>query len=284
VTNFQDVPETTSRLKLQYNSVMARGDCIIAESKFAARRLSKLYPQAKGKVYVIPPGCDLRQFSPRGFEPRRVQELRTQWEIAPDERIILQPGTFGPGEKQDILIDAARLLVSRGISGIKFVFTGDFEKRSIKARELTKLIEKADLDKLLLIRKTPFDRPAAILAAALVVLPASKTASNDRAAIEAQAMGTPVIVADAGALPETVLAPPDVETHSRTGWRVPSNDPAALATAIGAVLGLGASAKDGLSQRARAHIENRYSHLRASTETLNIYKELMSRPNLKTSG
>jgi glycosyltransferase involved in cell wall biosynthesis len=197
--------------------------------------------------------------------------------VAPDERIVLLPGAFGPGEGQDLLIDSVRLLAANGLWGVKFILTGDIERRSGKARELERSIEKADLRNIVFICPIPDDRPAAVLAAALVVLPATQTEASDRGAIEAQAMGTPLIVADIGALSETVLAPPGVDSVSRTGWLVPPNDPVALASAIGTVLNLGASTRESLGQRARAHIEKRYSRIRACTETLYVYEDLLSR-------
>ena len=34
-------------------------------------------------------------------------------------------------------------------------------------------------------------------------------------------MGAMVVVSDLGAVPETVLAPPETPPEARTGWRVP---------------------------------------------------------------
>ena len=53
-----------------------------------------------------------------------------------------------------------------------------------------------------------------------------------RVAVEAQAMGAPVVVSDLGAVPETVLSPPQSSPEGRTGWRVPAGDAAALADAL----------------------------------------------------
>ena len=45
-------------------------------------------------------------------------------------------------------------------------------------------------------------------------------------------MGAPVVVSDLGAVPETVLAPPEVPESQRTGWHVPANDAQALADGL----------------------------------------------------
>ena len=96
-------------------------------------------------------------------------------------------------------------------------------------------------------------------------------------AVEAQAVGTPVVVSDLGAVPETVLAPPDVETAKRTGWRVSPSDPALLAEAMREALALGASSRDALALRARKQVEARFAIDRMARETLDAYATLLDR-------
>ena len=76
------------------------------------------------------------------------------------------------------------------------------------------------------------DMPAAFLAASVVTVPSTEPEAFGRSAVEAQAMGAPVVVSDLGAVPETVLAPPEVAPQERTGWRVPPGDAGALAEAL----------------------------------------------------
>jgi glycosyltransferase involved in cell wall biosynthesis len=85
------------------------------------------------------------------------------------------------------------------------------------------------------------------------------------------------VVSDLGAVPETVLAPPDVPAGQRTGWRVPPGDAAALATALTEALSLGASARDALARRSRAHVEAHFSLERMVGDTLAVYAELLRR-------
>ena len=87
-------------------------------------------------------------------------------------------------------------------------------------------------------------------------------------------MGTPVIAVNAGATPETVLAPPFVAESSRTGFLVKSGDAAALAVAIAHVLSFGASASGKLSLRARTHVEAHFSTEHLCAETLDAYAAL----------
>jgi glycosyltransferase involved in cell wall biosynthesis len=90
-------------------------------------------------------------------------------------------------------------------------------------------------------------------------VPATEAQAFCDAAVQAQAMGTPVVAANLGAAPEIVLAPPVVEESSRTGFLVPPGNAAALALAIASVLSLGATATGMLSSRAKKHVETCFS-------------------------
>ncbi|MFD0938864.1 glycosyl transferase, partial [Methylobacterium trifolii] len=64
----------------------------------------------------------------------------------------------------------------------------------------------------------------------------------------------------------------------RTGWRVPPGDSEALALALEEALSLGASARDALARRERAHVEANFSLERMVGDTLSIYARLLGRP------
>jgi glycosyltransferase involved in cell wall biosynthesis len=119
------------------------------------------------------------------------------------------------------------------------------------------------------------DMPAALLAASVLVAPSIEPEAFGRSAVEAQAMGTPVVVSDLGAAPETVLAPPEASPDMRTGWRVPSGDAEALAEALSQALALGAAARDAMARRARAHVEQNFSLERMTRETLDAYATVL---------
>jgi glycosyltransferase involved in cell wall biosynthesis len=117
--------------------------------------------------------------------------------------------------------------------------------------------------------------PAALAAASVVAVPSTEPEAFGRAAVEAQAMGTPVVVTDLGAVPETVLSPPRVPAEKRTGWTVPPQDAEALADALETILGLGAAARESLATRARAHVEGAFTLERMCAQTLELYARLL---------
>ena len=276
VTTYHGSYAGQSVLKLFYNSVMARGDCVIANSDFTARRILRLHSFAQDRVRVIHRGTDFRQYAPSRVEAERVQRLREAWQIAPDERIVLLAARLTGWKGHRVLIEAARRLVARGLTDTKFVFAGDAQGRDAYVRELRSLIGKAGLADVVRITGHCTDMPAAYLAASVVTVPSTEPEAFGRAAVEAQAMGAPVIVSDLGAVPETVLAPPQVEAGARTGWRVPAGDPDALALALVHALALGDSARDAMAQRARIHVQRHFSLERMCTQTLDVYAALLA--------
>ena len=275
ITTYHGSYSGTSALKLRYNSVMARGDVVIANSDYTAGLISSLYPFARPNMRVIHRGTDLRMFAPAAVDPARVRKLREQWGLAAHQRIVLLAARLTGWKGQKVLIEAARLMAPLGLGDTVFVLAGDEQGRTGYVKELDGLIAKAGLQGI--VRRVGHceDMPAAYLAASVACVPSTEPEAFGRAAVEAQAMGTPVVVSDLGAVPETVLAPPQVDPTRRTGWRIPANDAQALADTLMAALSQGASARDAIAERARAHVERHFSLERMCGQTLDAYAAVL---------
>ncbi len=278
VTTYHGAYSGSNALKLRYNSIMAKGDAVIVNSVYTARRIAELYPFAAGNVRLIERGIDLRVFNPQQVDVARVKYLREIWGAASEERIVLLAARLTAWKGHKTFIEAARLLVAAGLTGTKFILAGDDQGRSAYVREIDAAIAEAGLSGT--VRRVGHcgDMPAALLAAAVAVAPSSRPEGFGHVAVEAQAMGTPVVVSDLGGLSEVVLAPPEVDLAFRTGWRVPGGHGQALAKAIFEALTLGAAGRDALFLRARAHVVNRFSIERMKAETLAAYAALVPSP------
>lgn len=275
VTTFHGAYGGGSMLKLRYNSVMARGDIVIANSQFTADMIARLYPQAQARIRLVHRGVNLLQFSPAMVEPSRVARLRAEWGVEPDEPIVLLAARLTSWKGQKVLVEAARLLKAQGVEGVRYILAGDAQGRSAYVGELDAFIEKSGLAGIVKRVGHCADMPAALKAASIAVQASTEPEAFGRAAVEAQAMGALTIVSDLGAVPETVLAPPDAPAEARTGWRVPPGDPAALAQALGGALQLGATAREVIARRARAHVEANFSLDAMANKTLDIYRQLL---------
>ena len=63
--------------------------------------------------------------------------------------------------------------------------------------------------------------------------------------------------------------------HGETGWRVPPNDPAALAAAIGHALQLSVEERGAVGARSRAGVMSDYTVAAMQAATLAVYRELL---------
>ncbi|MFO0347711.1 MAG: glycosyltransferase family 4 protein [Labrys sp. (in: a-proteobacteria)] len=275
VTTYHGAYSATNDWKKRYNSVMARGDVVIANSHFTAARIIEAWPDAITRVRVVHRGTDLSAFMPLSVPVERVLALRQAWGVQPHQRIVLLAGRLTPWKGQRVQIEAAAILRDRGVQDVVHILAGDPQGRDGYVHTLDTMIEDRDLAGIVRRVGHCTDMPAAFLAAACATVASTEPEAFGRIAVEAQAMGCPAIVSDIGAAPETVLAPPEVAEGARTGWRVPANDPAALADALEQALALGASARDALAARARNHVENSFSLTAMTRATLAIYKDLL---------
>ncbi len=276
VTTYHGSYSGHSPVKILYNSVMARGDVVIANSHFTAEAIRALHPQQAGdRVRVIHRGTDLSAYVAGSVAPARVEALRRAWGVAPHERVVLLAARLTAWKGHRVLIEAAARLKAQGVADVAFVLAGDPQGRESYVHEIDALIAGRSLTEVVRRVGHCTDMPAAFRAASVVAVPSVEPEAFGRSAVEAQALGTPVVVSDLGAVPETVLAAPDVPPGEQTGWRVPAGDPEALARALGQALALGASARAALTQRARAHVERHFSLARMVADTLAAYESLL---------
>ena len=278
VTTYHGSYSGRTGIKVLYNSVMARGDVVIANSHYTADLIGRLHAEQAGdRVRVIHRGTDLAAFTPVAVGAARVEALRRAWGVAPHERVVLLAARLTAWKGHRVLIDAAARMRDQGLTDLAVVLAGDPQGRTSYERELDALIAARGLDGIVRRVGHCTDMPAAFRAASVVAVPSVEPEAFGRAAVEAQALGTPVVVSDLGAVPETVLASPDVQPGQRTGWRVPPGDAVALAAALGEALLLGASARDALARRGRAHVEANFSLDRMVGDTLTVYADLLGR-------
>ncbi len=276
VTTYHGSYSGSSFLKVFYNSVMARGDIVIANSHYTASLIERLHPFAGNKVYVIHRGTDLIRFSQEAISSERRTALRQAWRVEPGRPIILLAARLTGWKGQRVLIRAARRLIDLGVKDFTVVLAGDAQGRDAYVDELQELIRRLDLQDHIRLVGHCADMPAAFSLADVVAVPSTEPEAFGRSAVEAQALGTPVIVSDLGAVPETVLAPPDCEDIARTGWRVPPGDDKALAHALADVFSLTTDAKAALGSRAGAHVEAHFSLAKMTSETLRSYCQLLA--------
>ncbi len=279
VTTFHGAYGETNRLKNLYNSVMARGDAVIANSAWTADLIARRHPFAVGRIVTIPRGSDLASYAPRAVSVERRAAVAAQFglDLADGRPVVLQLSRLTGWKGQRVLIDAAALLAGRGVP-FTAILAGDAQGRDGYAADLVRRIAGVGLEGRVRLVGHCADVPAALSLAAVVAVPSTEPEAFGRAAVEAQAAGVPVVASDLGAASETVLAPPTTPADGRTGWRVPPGDASALADALVEALSLAPAGRAALAARAQAHVAATYGVAAMAKATLAVYEALLGRP------
>jgi len=263
--------------------LLAQSDCIIAANQAAAQHAVKLHPELASRVHIGQRGIDLHDFAADLVDVARVHRLRAAWGVKAHERLVVIAPCLP--EQWDGVLAAAALLLAKGsldneAQEVRFVLlerdaqpeAGGFEAAAERLGLSGRVLRRACAERA--------DRAAAFLAAAAVIVaPSGEPGFIADAAVEAQALGVPVVLVEGEALGAgLLLAPPEVDADSRTGWHVRPGQPQALARALEEALRLGAAARETLSQNARAHART-FSVERMCAQTLAIYARRLCGPN-----
>ncbi|MCZ8277132.1 MAG: glycosyltransferase family 4 protein [Acetobacteraceae bacterium] len=250
--------------KRLYNSVMARGDRVIAISHFIADLIRTRHGVAEARLRVIPRGVDPRRFDPALVSAERIEKLRTAWNLPEGRPIIMLPARVTRWKGQMVLVEAMARLPGDSLA----LLVGDAEERpAFKAELLARIASLGLQDRVRLVGHAN-DMPAALLLADVVIHASTDAEAFGRTVIEAQAMARPVIASDLGAPRETVA-------EGITGWRIPPGDAAALADAIGKALALPPAESAALGARARAAVLSGYTTEAMQAATIAVYRELI---------
>ncbi len=275
VTTYHGAYGDPGPLKSAYNSVMGRGDRVIANSRYTADLIASRHPEARERIRVIYRGVDEDIFDANAVPPETVASLRERWGVAPKTKIVLQAARLTGLKGHRDTIEAAFILAAEGaLDGAVVVFAGDAGSGSAYGQDLAALIARHGLeDKVRLVGHCG-EMPAAFLAADVALVPSLVPETFGRTSIEAQAMGCPVILSDIGALPETIVAP-EQDKSGFTGWLVPPGDSAALAAKIRLALNLTPEARTALGTRARRRVAATFTLHAMQLATLKVYDELL---------
>ena len=125
VTTYHGSYSGRSSVKVLYNSVMARGDAVIANSEYTGELIRSVYPQSGERIRVIHRGTDFAVFSPGAVAPERIEALRKAWDVAPHERVVLLAARLTGWKGQKVLIEAAAKLRDAGLADVAYILAGD---------------------------------------------------------------------------------------------------------------------------------------------------------------
>ena len=259
--------EAANLFKRLYNKKMLTADEIIAISQFTKSVIESQFPKSieNLSLNVIHRGVDITMFNPLNVTQQRIINEADRIGLPDDLSVVMLPARPTSWKGHVILLQALARLKHLDIA---CVLLGAGDTNSGYSEMLEKKSVELGLGAHVRIATSTRDMPAALMLADVVVMPSIRPEPFGRVAIEAHAMGRPVVAFEHGGARETI-------SEGKTGWLAAPNDVDSLTQALGTALSLSQSDRDKLSTLAQSTVKLRFSVKKMTKSTLLVYKNLL---------
>ncbi|MDC1296019.1 glycosyltransferase family 4 protein [Pseudomonadota bacterium] len=255
----------TNIFKKIYNSVLTKGDAVIAISKHIEKSIKTVFPKVGHKINVIHRGVDLELFNPNNIKAGR---------------IIAQSKTLNLRDNVPVIVMASRPAIWKGYSVLITALSKvkeDFQCVLIGAGDGSTKFQKILIDKIIRLKleakvkllKSTRDIQAAMILGDIVVMPSLTPEPFGRVILEAQALGKIPIAFNHGGASETII-------NGKTGFLAEPLKIESLAENISLALNLKAIKKEKMGDYSKKFVSKNFSHNRMCNLTLSLYKQCIA--------
>ena len=252
-----------------YNGKMLKADRVIAISHFVENEIFTHYGKSgvAEKLSVIHRGVDLGMFDPKAVNQRRIIAEVDRLGLPDDKSIIMLPARATSWKGHEILIQALAQLPDKDAI---LMLLGIEDGPPAYAEKLRTMAVRYGLGGRVRIGAGSRDMPAALMLADVVAMPSIKPEPFGRVAIEALAMGRPVVAFRHGGAVESI-------DEGRTGWLAAPLSVGSLADALQTALSLTPRKRRALAKDARQQMTDQFSKDMMCERTLAVYKSLLKK-------
>ncbi len=261
VTTYHGVYNSSNRLKTLYNSVMARGDHVIANSHYTRDHILKTHGTDPAKVTTIVNGVDMARFDPAAIKPDDIKAMRESWGLADGKTALLLPGRITRWKGQLVAVEALAQLPDN----YALILMGDSQGRNHFVDEIKTRATEIDVNDRVKLTGHISNVPLALAASDIVISASTDPEAFGKVSIEAQAMGKPVIATAHGGSLETVL-------DGQTGLLTAPGDASALAKAILKV----ENGLPSVGAKGRSRIAQDFSKTSFQSQVISVYEVLLA--------
>jgi glycosyltransferase involved in cell wall biosynthesis len=245
LTTFHGLYGDKPAIKRWYNSVMLKGEAVIANSEFIKDHILRVYGDPGVPIFVVHRGNDLERFDPLAFDQDSVDLVRNSLGADARTPLILLVGRLTPWKGHTVLVSALSKL--KDLPWVA-AFAGRAENADFQER-VKQMLKEEGIEKRIRILGSRDDVPLLYRAADVAVSASTEPEAFGRVAIEAQAMETGIIATAHGGSLETVI-------DGETGLLVEPSNAMAMADALReALTDLPAFAKMGKAGRLHVNRE-----------------------------
>lgn len=264
VATFHGTYSHRNKIKRLYNSVMIYGKYTIAISQFIQQHIKNIYPKNRSIVTVVPRGVLAEEFNPGQVDNTFFPALCAEFGIPQNQPVILLPGRLTRWKGQHILLEALQQI--KHMPWVAVLVGGAGKKQHYLAELQQMAFAGGIADRVFFVGNQ--QKMAELYAAASVVLSTSiEPEAFGRVAIEAQAMGKPVIATAHGGSLETVQ-------DQKTGWLIPPGDAKMLAFALKEAL-KSPQLLEKMGEAAYIYVSSTYTTNKMCAGELAIYKQIL---------
>ena len=271
LTTWHGHVSNSSFIKKIYNSIMLKGDAVIANSVYTAERISKIYNIDLNKIDIISRGVNVESFEGSKFSNTEISNMKKIWSVDDNKIIILFPARLTRWKGHLVTIEAINLLKKeKFFDQVIFLFAGEKAGAENYIKKLNSLITKFKLQENIKLVERIENMPLAYHALDIVLSPSIEPEPFGRIPIEAQAAGKTIIASDHGAVKDTIK-----NGNNFTGFKVKPNDPQALSIAIKQSIIMDKKDLTKMHERAISNVKNNFSLENMCKKTLEVYRRLL---------
>ena len=256
-----------SFLKRRYNAKLLDAGQVIAISDYVHGLITSQYIGVEDRLTVVHRGVDTDTFDPAAVSQTRIINFADTVALPEDVPVIMMPARSSSWKGHHILLDALA-----NLKDLNFVclFVGASDGKAGFVKDITDYAHAHGLEGRFRLTPVVDDMPAALMVADVVVMPSITPEPFGRVALEAQAMGRPIVAFAHGGAVESI-------EHGKTGWLATPGDVHSLAENMRTALTLKPRARNTFAAHARAHINEHFSTDKMCQETLRVYRRMLAK-------
>ncbi len=201
VTTFHGIYNFHSRIKKLYNSIMTKGDVVIAVSLFVKEHIIKNYNLKNNKITVIYRGVNHNDFNMNRITEENLQKYRTKYNVPQNVPVILLPARMTKWKGHMLLAQALETIKD---SDFFCIMAGDLSKHPTYVNSIKSFVNENKMqNKIQLFGNEP-DMKNLYAISDIVISASVEPEAFGRTIIEAQSMEKLVIATNSGGASETI--------------------------------------------------------------------------------